>query len=169
MGTPVTGSDALAAALYLQVSVSPSRPDRAPESLPALGGDVLPPPVLAGGNCISLANGAAPSQIQLAFATAGWVSITPTASGSVSVRLAPMSAPLDLTGGPAFAVGGGHTVYLTVTAAGTAPLISLPPGATTVCGVGAWIRLSAASRAVTAAADGLDEIVAGVSQRRTNW
>jgi hypothetical protein len=137
MDTPVSPSDALAAALYLQVNVSPALPGAVPESLPTLGGEVVPPPMSAGSTCVSSADGAAPSQIQLVFATAGWVAITPTVSGSVSVRLAPISAPLDLTGGHAFAVDGGRTIYLTVTDAGTASLISLPPGATTVCGVGA--------------------------------
>jgi hypothetical protein len=137
MSTPITPADTLAAALYLQVSISPTRPGGVPAIVPTLGNEVLPLPALAGNGCVSLADGTAASQLELVFAGPAWVAITPTLSGTVSVQLAPRSAPLDLTTAAASsAVSAGQTVYLTVTAAGTAPLISLPPGATTVCGVG---------------------------------
>jgi hypothetical protein len=136
MSTPVTATDILAAALHLQVSVTAAPLGRASATEPSLGGDVQPPPRLAGASCVTLADGTSPSQLELVFAGAGWVSITPTSSGDVSVQLAPEAAPLSLTAPQTFPVEGGRTVYLNVTATGTAPLISLPTGATTVCGVG---------------------------------
>jgi hypothetical protein len=135
LDTPITATDTLDAALYLQVSVTTSAPAMPSANPPALGQDVLPPPVSAGGGCVALANGASASQIQLVFTGPGWVSVTPTVSGAIRVRLAPEANPLDLTAPQGFAVTGGTTFYLLVTASDTAPLISLPPGATTVCGV----------------------------------
>jgi hypothetical protein len=137
MSTPVTATDTLDAALHLQVNLTPTAPAMSGSSPAALGGDVLPLPASAGGSCVSFANGASASQLQLVFTEPGWVSVTPTVSGALRVQLAPQSDPFHLTAPQSFAVTGGSTVYLLVTAAGTAPLISLPPGATTVCGLSA--------------------------------
>jgi hypothetical protein len=137
MRAPITPADALEAGLYLQVAVSVNRPTGSLETNPVLGSDVLPLPAAEGNGCVAVANGAATSQLRLVFAGPGWVAITPTVSGTLSVRLAPKAAPYDLTATAAtFDVSGGQTVYVTVTAAGSAPLISLPPGATTVCDLG---------------------------------
>jgi hypothetical protein len=137
MSAPITAADTLQASVYLQVGVSPTHPGAAPEVAPTIGNDVLPPPTPAGNDCLAVANGASTSQLQLVFSGPGWIAITPTVSGTISVRLAPEDAPLDLTAAAAtFDVTAGQTVYLTVTASGTAPLISLPPGTTTVCGAG---------------------------------
>ena len=135
MNTPITAADTLAAALYLQVAFTLTPPTTA-ATAPMLENDVLPLPAMTAGGCVSVADGTAPSNLQLVFTAPGWVAVTPTESGAVSVRLAPRSAPLDLTSAAyPFAVSGGQTVYVLITAAGTAPLFSLPPGETTVCGV----------------------------------
>ena len=134
MGTAVSAQDVLDASLYLQVSVTAS-PLRS-GSPPRIGADVRPLPASAGGGCVTSADGTSPSQLRLIFSSPGSVAITAGGSGSVGVQLAPAANPLDLTGVNSFAVSGGSTVYLNVTAAGTSPLISLPPGVTTVCGLG---------------------------------
>jgi hypothetical protein len=133
LGTAITATDTLNASLYLQVSVTRTPLDTGPQ--PTIGNDVQPAPESSGGSCYTVANGASPAVLRLVFTSAGSVEITPSGGGDIVVQLAPQGDPLDLTATNSFPVGAGQTVYLNVTAAGTAPLISLPPGVTTVCGV----------------------------------
>jgi hypothetical protein len=134
MDTPVTAQDMLDASLYIQVSVTgaPLLPTSAP---PAVGEDVSPPSTTGGGTCVSLADVIQPAQLQLVFASGASIAVTPTNSGDIGVQLAPQGIPLDLTAPHDFPVTAGETVYLNVTASGVAALLSLPPGATAVCGV----------------------------------
>jgi hypothetical protein len=133
LGTPVTATDTLNASLYLQVSVTGTPLQTGYE--PTVGDDVWPIPEAAGGDCVSIANGVSPAPIRLVFSSAGSVEITPSESGDIGVQLAPQAIPLDLTETNSFPVTAGTTVYLNVTAAGTAPLVSLPAGVSTVCSV----------------------------------
>jgi hypothetical protein len=133
MGTPVTATDLLDAALYLQVNVS--HHPLAGGSPPALGTDIRPAPLASGAGCVTVANDGAPAALRLVFSSEGSVSLTPSEAGDLVVQLAPVDAPLDLTGTKSFPLVARSPVYLTVTAAGTAPLLSLPPGVTTVCGL----------------------------------
>ena len=133
LDTPITAADTLNASLYLQVSVTAAPLVTGPP--PSVGDDVRPLPEAPEEGCISVANGASPASLSLVFSSVGSVEITPTGGGDIGVRLAPVASPLALTGTHNFPVSGGSTVYLNVTAAGTAPLLSLPAGVTIICGV----------------------------------
>ena len=100
MNTPITAADTLAAALYLQVAFTLTPPTTA-ATAPMLENDVLPLPAMTAGGCVSVADGTAPSNLQLVFTAPGWVAVTPTESGAVSVRLAPeRPAGSDIRGLP---------------------------------------------------------------------
>jgi hypothetical protein len=132
MSTPVTETDTLNASLYLQVSVT--RTPLVTGSAPTVGTEVWPLPQ-ASGQCVTVANGASPAPLSLTFSQPGSVAITPTGSGDVTAQLALEQTSLALTGSNSFPVTAGSTSYLNDTAAGTALLISLPAGVTTICGV----------------------------------
>jgi hypothetical protein len=133
LGTPITPTDTLDASVYLQVSVTAA--PLVTGSSPAVGDQVSPLPEPAGGLCVSVANGASPAPLSLVFSSMGSVAITPSVSGNMGVQLATQANPLTLTGTNSFPVTAGSTVYLNDTAAGTALLITLPAGVSTVCGV----------------------------------
>jgi hypothetical protein len=136
MTDSVTETDILNASLYLQVSVTPAPLVTGSGPPPAVGNDVRPLPLPASAGCVSVANGASSSQLRLLFSSTGSVAITPEGTGDIEVQLAYASAPLALTTTNSFPVAAGQTVHLNVTRPGTAPLLTLPAGLTTVCGVG---------------------------------
>ncbi len=131
MHTPISATDTIDAALYLQVAVGSTPPAGVPGDAPRLEGTMVPSPPPGGASCVELADG---SPLQLTFSTPSWISVRPTVSGKLSIQLAWQGDSRDLTAPRAFPVSGDGTAYLHITAAGSSALISLPAAAT-VCGV----------------------------------
>ncbi|HEX3605759.1 MAG TPA: hypothetical protein VH134_07530 [Candidatus Dormibacteraeota bacterium] len=121
----------LAAALQLQVAVGPEPAvDGGPG--PRLG--EAPAAARVTGGCARL-HGAGPVFVRLLFAGPGWVSVTPSAGGDLTVAMATSADPSLVSAPRTFPLTAGRTAVLSVSAADAAPVVSLPAGDDVVCGL----------------------------------
>jgi hypothetical protein len=121
----------LAAALQLQVAVGPEPAvDGGPG--PRLG--EAPAAARVTGGCARL-HGAGPVFVRLLFAEPGWVSVTPSAGGDLTVAMATSADPSLVSAPRTFPLTAGRTAVLSVSAADAAPVVSLPAGDDVVCGL----------------------------------
>jgi hypothetical protein len=130
---PVSRADRLDAAVYFQVSLTPT----------ALVEAAVPPAVLPayrtvvrddGGGCISPTSITGQPQVGLSFGSPASVELVSGASGSSTFQLAWVSSPTALTPVQSLPIPQGD-IYLNVTAAGTIALLTLPAGTYRLCGV----------------------------------
>lgn len=126
--------DSLNASLHLQVSMTTTPIVTQLNSPPRIGNDVHPVLLNQSGGCVSVSSGGSGSQLRLVFDSPGSVKITPHTDGNIGVQLASVTRPL-ITQTRNFRVNSNHIVYFNVTAQQTAPLLSLLPGMTDVCGL----------------------------------
>jgi hypothetical protein len=132
LDTPVPPDATLRAILQLQVAVEdtvPSAPAGAPSVTSTEGMSVQ-----ADGACSSLISYSTSSRLSLALSSPGWIAITPDESGSLEVSLATLASPSATSAPRAFPVAAGQTVYLRFAAGDLAPVLSLPPGPSLMCG-----------------------------------
>jgi hypothetical protein len=138
MSTPISPTDMLNAALRIQVSVTDQPLTGLTAGSPAVAASSLGEVTPAGGaqpDCVNVASPASSPQLQLIFSSPGYVELTAGAAGQLGVQLAWVQTSETLTAETAtFPIDAGQPVYLNVTAAGVAPVISLPAGVDLVCG-----------------------------------
>jgi hypothetical protein len=138
MGSAVSSTDYLNAALRIQISVT-SRPLSGLSGGAAkIAANSLTEVTSVGGaeaGCLSVSSPGSSPQLQLVFSSPGYVEVVPGSSGQVGVQLSWAQTPGTLTAQTAtFPIDAGQAVYLNVTATGVAPVISLPAGVDLVCG-----------------------------------
>jgi hypothetical protein len=73
--------------------------------------------------------------VRLLFAGPGWVSVTPSAGGDLTVAMATSADPSLVSAPRTFPLTAGRTAVLSVSAADAAPVVSLPAGDDVVCGL----------------------------------
>jgi hypothetical protein len=138
MGTPVSPTDLLNAALRIQVSVTNQPLTGLAAGSPRIAASSLGEITPAGGaqpDCESVASLTTSPQLQLVFNSPGYVALMAAAAGQLGVQLSWAPTPQTLAVATAtFPVSAGQPVYLNVTATGVAPVISLPAGVDLICG-----------------------------------
>jgi hypothetical protein len=130
---PVSRADLLDAAVYLQVSVTPTAllpTGRPPTVLPAYRAMVRDD----GGGCISAASPTGQAEVGLDFGSAGSVELISETSGSSSLQLAWVASPASLTAARGLEIPAGPA-YLNVSAAGTIAVLTFSAASERLCGV----------------------------------
>jgi len=132
---PVSSTDRLNAALFLQTSITARPVTGSAGEPPSVPLRLQTSSITTANGCVSVAFGGQAPQVTLMFMGPASVAITPASSGQVETRLAFASDSQRLTLPVDSPVQGGQTVYLNVTDSGIVSVLTLPPGATQLCGL----------------------------------
>jgi hypothetical protein len=132
LDTPVPPDATLRAILQLQVAVDDTVPS-APSGSPSVTG-TQGMSVQADGACSTLISYSTSSALSLAVSSPGWIAITSDENGSLGVSLATLANPSATSAPRSFPIVAGQTVYLRFAAGDLAPVLSLPPGPSLICG-----------------------------------